>query len=824
MTTLFVDVIVPLSVPNLYTYRVPYEWNDSIAVGKRVIIQFGKSKLYTAIIRQIKDVPPSSYAAKYIDNILDDQPIVTEKQLRFWEWLSNYYMCNIGEVMNAALPSGLKLSSETRIILNPDFDKNYQQLSDKEYLIVEALEVKQVISITDVCNILDQKTVYPLIKSLIEKSVLIIEEEIIERYKPKKEVFVRLNIQANEEEKLKELFDVLEKKAPKQLDLLLKFIQLSKRYSANPEEVKRSLLVKTLEGADSGLAALIKKNVFELYEKEQGRLSQFNGKQNPVNQLNEIQEKAFIEIKKQFETKNVTLLHGVTSSGKTEIYIKLIEECLNNKQQVLYLLPEIALTTQIINRLRKFFGNQVGVYHSKYNENERVEIWNSVLSQFGQNNFKVILGARSALFLPFENLGLIIVDEEHENTFKQYDPSPRYHARDSAIILAGIHGAKTLLGSATPSVESYYNAASGKFGLVELNKRFGGIQMPEILVADVKEATRKKLMKSHFSPMLLDEIQEVLNNKQQIILFQNRRGYAPLLNCQKCNWTPQCTNCDVSLTYHKHINLLRCHYCGFNQKTPKVCEACGSPEIKMKGFGTEKIEDELGIFFPSARVKRMDLDSTRSKNAYYNIISDFEEGNVDILVGTQMVTKGLDFDNVALVGILNADNMLQFPDFRAYERSYQLMAQVSGRAGRKNKRGKVIIQTYNPNHSIIKDVIMNNFTSMYTNELLDRKNFHYPPFYRLIEIALKHSDLNVLNEGAKCLVKNLKSHFGKRILGPESPAVARVRNLYIKNILIKVEKEASTAQVKQIINDELINFTKSNEYKSIRISIDVDPI
>ncbi len=843
--TLFVDVILPLSVPNLYTYRVPYDWNDSIAVGQRVVVQFGKGKLYSALVRRVHEVPPKQYAAKYIESILDEFPVVNEKQFALWEWMCGYYMCTIGDVMIAALPGGLRLSSETKLILHQDYKEKLPttDLSDKEFLILDALELRDVLSLNDVSAIVEQKTVYPLIKSMIEKGIVVIHEELKERYKPKIESFVALASAYDSEEQLKTLFDQLEKKAGKQLDVLMAFIKLSERYSKNRKEVKKKNIVKMVDGADAAIKGLVKKGVLELYEAEVGRLSAFEN-ENKVTQLNEIQQQTFDLINKQFnDGKDVTLLHGVTSSGKTEIYVKMIEEVLAEGKQVLYLLPEIALTTQIINRLKKYFGEAVGVYHSKFNENERVEVWKNVLSSGSKvqplnnkdasakttfnsklSNVKLIIGARSALFLPFDNLGLIIVDEEHDSSFKQYDPAPRYNARDSAIFLAHIHKAKTLLGSATPSVESYFNAQEGKYGFAEMKQRFGGIQMPEILIADVKEASKRKEMKSHFSPMLLDHVALALQNKEQVILFQNRRGFAPQLECDTCAWVPQCTNCDVSLTYHKNTNQLRCHYCGYSVKPPTKCAACGDTNIKMKGFGTEKIEEELSIFYPTAKIARMDLDTTRSKFAHQHIIQDFEDGNIDILVGTQMVTKGLDFDNVSMVGILNADSMLNFPDFRAFERSFQLMAQVSGRAGRKNKRGKVIIQTHNPDHSIIQNVWNNDYLSMYTNQLLDRKNFHYPPYYRLIEITLIHKDLDLVNASSKFLADQLKTHFAKRVLGPEFPLVSRIRNLYHKNILLKVEREASVVQVKKILNELILMFKNDTTFKAVRIQLDVDPI
>lgn len=840
--TYFVDVILPLSVPNLYTYRVPFEWAESIAIGKRVVVQFGKGKLYSALVRRIHEIPPKQYVAKYIDSILDDHPIVNQKQFELWEWMCSYYMCNIGDVMVAALPGGLRLSSETKVVLNQAYKEQVlkKELNDKEFLILDALEIRQVLTLNDVSDIIEQKIVYPIIKSLIEKGIVLIQEELKEKFKPKIESFVSITDYADDEENLKTFFVALEKKAPKQLDVVMTYITLSKRYSKERVEVRKSDILKVVEGGEAALKSLIKKNVFELYEREVGRLASFEN-ENKISNLNEEQQTILDLINAQFgrtenvsgqPVKDVVLLHGVTSSGKTEIYVKLIEQAIAEGKQVLYLLPEIALTTQIINRLRKYFGDMVGVYHSKFNGNERVEVWNNVLGRSLDieknatefSNFKLVIGARSALFLPFSNLGLVIVDEEHDTSYKQYDPSPRYNARDAAIYLAHIHKAKTLLGSATPCIESYYNAQDGKYGFAELTKRFGGVQMPEILIADVKEATRKKQMKSHFSPLLLDTITLALDKKEQVILFQNRRGFAPQLECNICAWIPQCANCDVSLTYHKVSNQLRCHYCGYSIKPPTKCAACGDTDLKMKGFGTEKIEEELSIFYPKARISRMDLDTTRSKFAHQHIIQDFEEGNIDILVGTQMVTKGLDFDNVSMVGILNADSMLNFPDFRSFERSFQLMAQVSGRAGRKSKRGKVIIQTQNPEHSIIQEVIANDFASMYTNQLMDRKNFNYPPYFRLIEVTVIHKDVDMVNASSKYLADALKKHFAKRVLGPEFPLVSRVRNLYHKNILLKIERDASVGQVKKILSELLMKFKSSDDYKSVRVQIDVDPM
>lgn len=864
--TYFVDVIVPLAVPNLYTYRVPFELNADVVVGKRVVVQFGRGKLYSAIIRRIHENPPAKYLAKYIDAVLDEQPIVNEKQFQLWEWMAEYYMCNIGDVMNAALPDGLKLASETKIMLNQAFDfekakANEAQLngiSDKEYLIIDALEVRTVLSIQDITQIAEQKTVYPLIKSLIEKGIVIIHEELKEKFKPKIETYVRLTDAANEEERLREIFAEVEKRASKQLEVLMAFVKLSDRYSGAKTipstEVKKVEILRLVEGGESAIKALVKKNIFEVLEHEASRFVN-SGNATKAFQLNDVQQRVLESIQQQFghgweslsaeehivetnklsgKKKEVVLLHGVTSSGKTEIYVKLIEQVLAQGKQVLYLLPEIALTTQIINRLKKYFGDVVGVYHSKFNTNERVEVWNAVLSSASEEqkarvkdkhpNFQLVVGARSALFLPFSNLGLIIVDEEHDSSFKQYDPAPRYNARDSSIFLGHIHQAKTLLGSATPSLDSYYNAQEGKYGFAEIHERFGGVKMPEILIADVKEARAKKMMKSHFSPLLLDTVKLALQSKEQVILFQNRRGFAPQLECNSCAWVPQCLNCDVSLTYHKAINLLRCHYCGYSTKPPAKCAACGDTNLQMKGFGTEKIEEELAVFFPDSHIGRMDLDTTRSKFAYQHILQDFEDRKIDILVGTQMVTKGLDFGNVAVVGILNADSMLNFPDFRSFERSYQMMAQVSGRAGRSSKRGKVIIQTQNPDHQIIQDVVENNYLSMYTAQLLDRKNFNYPPFFRLINLTIIHRDPDLVNNASKFIADELKQFFNKRVLGPEFPLVARVRNLYHKCILLKIERDVSIAQVKKRVSDTLVLFKAQSAYKSVRVQIDVDPL
>jgi primosomal protein N' (replication factor Y) (superfamily II helicase) len=824
--TLFADVILPLPVPGLFTYRVPFELNDKVGKWKRVVVQFGQKKIYSALVVNIHEIPPKNYAVKYILSLLDKEPVMNEIQYTFWKWIANYYMCEPGEVMNVAIPSALKLASETLLILNPEFNGNYDALSEQEYLVAEALDIQKKLTISEVENIAGQAKVIPLIKTLIEKGVILTEESLQERYTPKVETYIRLANAYRNEDKLKELFDHLEKKAYRQLEALMAYIQLSNFGNDKEKVIRMASLNKQLTSAAASVNALIAKGVFESFKKATTRLDDFQFSSTPESiELNEGQQKAIDEIHLAFNDNKTTLLHGVTSSGKTEIYIKLINEAIENGKQALYLLPEIALTTQIINRLRKYFGNRVGVYHSKYNDNERVEIWNNVLDNQSQKiKYQIILGPRSALFLPYSNLGLVIVDEEHDYSYKQYDPAPRYNARDAAVYLAGLHKANVLLGSATPAIESYFNAKAGKYALVELNTRYGDMRMPEILVADVKKETRYKTMKSHFSSFLLDHVNEALKNKEQVILFQNRRGFSLRLECETCNWMPECKNCDVTLTYHKHNNQLKCHYCGYSRRVPERCDACGSTHLQMKGFGTEKVEDELAILYPDIRISRMDLDTTRSKHAYQNIITDFEERRIDILVGTQMVTKGLDFDNVSVVGILNADNMISFPDFRSYERSYQLMSQVSGRAGRKNKQGKVIIQTYNPYHSVIRDVTEHNYLSMYQSQILERRNFKYPPFYRLILLSLRHKDARILNDAARDLAHLLRDKLQNRVLGPEYPLISKIKNLYIKNIMLKLERSENLKDQKHEILETISRFKGEASYKAVRVIIDVDPV
>ena len=824
--TLFAELIFPIPVEGSFTYRIPLELNELVQVGMRVVVQFGKKKVYTALVRSIHEIPPTTYASKYVLAVLDEKPIVNEKQFVFWEWMADYYMCTLGEVMNAALPGALKLASESKVVLSPEFDGDYKNLNEKEYLIVEALEIQKVLSISDVENISELKKVFPLIKTLIEKKVILLEEELKEKYIPKIETYVQLADDYQSDEALKTLFDQLEKRAYKQLEILIAYLNLSSEENDNFPEIKKSILINRVENGASAYAALEKKGVFVSVMRKESRLQTKDAFDEVSNiELSEVQAKALEEIKTIFTEKEQCLLHGITGSGKTEIYIKLIADTIAQGKQVLYLLPEIALTAQIINRLSKYFGKRVGVYHSRYNQNEQVEIWNKVLDKedYQSDAYDIILSARSGIFLPYSNLGLIVVDEEHDTSYKQQDPAPRYHARDAALVLAHRHGAKALMGTATPSVESYYNARRGKYGLVNLLSRFGESKLPEVLVADIKVETRRKMMRSHFSSFLLKHIETALENNEQVILFQNRRGFSPRLECEVCNWIPECVNCDISLVYHKQHNRLKCHICGYSTAVPTKCGSCGSSDVKMRGFGTEKVEEDLAIILPKAKIKRMDLDTTRSKYAYEQIFKDFEERNIDILIGTQMVTKGLDFDNVGIVGVLNADNMLNYPDFRAFERSFQMMVQVSGRAGRKNKTGKVIIQTYSPYHSVIRYVINNDYQEMYASQILERRNFHYPPFYRLIKFSLKHKDFHLLNNAAQEFTALLRKEFGNAVLGPEYPMVSRVRGLFLKDSLLKLPKDKSNAQMKVAVKKCIKQFRKLGIYNSARLIIDVDP-
>jgi len=815
----FINVILPIPLERLFTYSITEEESVLLQPGMRVAVPFGKSKIYTGLVHSIHQTPPQAYEAKEIHQLLDDYPIVNSIQLKHWEWMASYYMCTLGEVVRSALPSAFLLESETLVLRNLEYEVDEKELLDDEFLIFEALQHQSILKVQEVSAIVERKNVLPILERLLKKKVIVLKEEVYDQYKPKLVRYVKLGAEYASDEKLEELLKSLSR-APKQSQVVLTLFQLQ---GSTRKPIKVTDLEKSSNSSKAIIKSLVDKGILEEYFIKTDRVTYDGVSDNSESKdLNEYQESALVDIKAAFEQKKVTLLKGVTSSGKTEVYVKLIEECLEKGLQALYLLPEIALTTQLISRLQEYFGDKIAIYHSKYNVQERVEVWQNVLQ--GKPKAQLVIGARSALYLPFSKLGLVIIDEEHESSFKQFDPAPRYHARDAAIVLGNLHNAGVLLGSATPSVESYYNAQTGKYGYAEITRRYGNVLMPDMELVDIKEAARKKRMKGHFSERLLVEIEETLSEGGQIILFQNRRGFAPLLECLTCGHTPQCPNCDVSLTYHQFRNQLRCHYCGHHTALPEICFACGSPDLDTKGFGTEQIEKEVIGLFPNAKVGRMDLDTTRGKHGYEKIITAFEQQELDILVGTQMLTKGLDFRNVNLVGVMNADSLLNFPDYRAHERTYQLLTQVSGRAGRTKKRGKVIIQTYNPYHQILKQVTTSDYEGMYTEQLYEREQFKYPPVSRIIKVTFKHKNYNVLNEAADWFAGALRSNFGGTVLGPEYPPVARIRNQYLKHVMVKVQKVQSLAQTKANIKRIETSFKAISMYRSVRVIYNVDHV
>ncbi|MBJ7881761.1 replication restart helicase PriA [Gelidibacter salicanalis] len=812
----YIDVILPIPLEKLFTYSITAAESEFLQPGMRVAVPFGKSKIYTGLVFKIHQQKPVGYDAKDIHQILDDTHITTPTQLKHWQWIADYYMCTLGDVLRAALPNSFLLESETIISKNPDKIINDDHLKDDEFLVYEALHHQSSLKIQDLVSILDKKNVFPIINSLLDKEAIVIQEEVYEKYKPKLVRYVKLNSQYADQVKLQDLLEELSR-APKQRDVVMTLFSIS---AQTKKPVKVSELSEASEASSAIIKTLIDKEVLEEYHIQEDRVGYSGDANEDSKTLNKYQEKALEEIKQTFEEHHITLLHGVTSSGKTEVYVKLIEDVIATGKQVLYLLPEIALTTQLVTRLETYFGGKVSVYHSKYSAHERFELWHNVLEN--QPKAQIVLGARSSIFLPYHNLGLVIVDEEHETSFKQFDPAPRYHARDAAIVLASLFDSKTLLGSATPSLESYYNVQQGKYGLVEITHRFNDVLMPEIELVDIQDKHKRKRMTGHFSDRLIEEMTEALKDGHQIILFQNRRGFSPIVECNTCGHAPQCSNCDVSLTYHQYKNELRCHYCGYHTAMLKTCMACGSVELDNKGFGTEQVQEEAQALFPDHKVARMDLDTTRGKFGYEKIIRAFEEKEIDILVGTQMLTKGLDFRNVKLVGIMNADNMLNFPDFRAHERSFQLMLQVSGRAGRTDERGKVLIQTYNPHHRILQQVSTNNYAEMFKEQMDERHNFNYPPIFRLIKITLKHKDFNKVNIGAEWYATALRQVFKSNILGPEFPPVSRIRNQFHKNILVKIPPQQSLAKTKKAMVKVNNSFLSIKEFRSVRVILNVD--
>ncbi len=812
----YVEVVLPLALPNTFTYYVPEDLIAQIQFGVRVEVPFGKNKLYSGLIVGTQAAPAPNQRIKAIFSVLDKEPILAERHWEFWQWLAAYYGCTVGQVMTAALPSNLKLTSETRIMLSPLYDENYDGLNNNEFMIAEALSFQEELSLDEVRKILNLKSTYHVIAGLLDKKVIYLKEELKEKFKPKTISCVRLlEPYVSEPEAIEEAFKLC-KRSAKQQNAILAYLQLDKK-----QEFIRKQDIYNNAGVDSAVVkAIAKKKIWEIYDREVDRTGGYTGDIIDAHPLTEQQLRALKEIDSSFSEKNVTLLHGVTGSGKTRVYIELIQKAIDRGEQVLYLLPEIALTTQIITRLQKIFGDQIAVYHSRMNNNERVEVWHQVVR--GQR--KLVLGARSSLFLPFQKLNMIVVDEEHDRSFKQHDPAPRYNGRDGAVYLANLFGAKTLLGTATPSVETFYNAQKGKYALVQMPERIGGLEMPDVVITDAKKEMKQRKLQSHFTTKLLEELKTTLENGAQAILFQNRRGYAPTMRCTTCGWHQECIHCDVSLTYHKFFNNLQCHYCGYSISLPKICPTCGLAELKLQGFGTEKIEDELKIYLPDAKIGRMDLDTVRTKNALGTIINDFEEKRIDILVGTQMVTKGLDFENVGLVGVISADQLLQFPDFRASERGFQLITQVAGRAGRKKKQGKVIVQAMNTTHPVLKEVIEHDYLQFYNREIMERQAFRYPPFARLIKITLKHKKPDVLNHGTKIFADFLRKQLGDRLRGPAVPHPARVRGQYLLDILLKLENNGKLlAQTKAWIQDAVSLLRNERGYSGVRVNVDVDP-
>ena len=822
--TLFADVLLPVPITKLFTYRVPFELNEIIDVGFRVIVQFGKKKIITGVVAKLHEKPPEVYQAKYIIDLLDDKPLMNQNQLRLYEWIAAYYMATMGEVLNVGMPSGLKLSSESKIQLNPDFGIHQpgSTFSEKEQLIIHVLERDQVITYGEAAQILQIKSYLKIIKSLIAKEAILIFEEVKEKYTPKKETYIKLSQHWLNVEHLEKLMVALEKK-PKQLDVLLAYLNLVPVF--NNKELNYKGIAKkeiTAQGVSlSSLKTLEKNKVIERFQTIIPRFSLPGRDEHYTIELTEVQQSTKSEILTGLEEKQTVLLHGITGSGKTEIYIELIQDVLEQGEQVLYLLPEIALTTQIVSRLQKIFGDRMGVYHSKYSDNERVEVWKGLIS----GRFPLIIGVRSSIFLPFDNLGLIIVDEEHEFSYKQFDPAPRYHARDAAQVLARIHSAKVLMGTATPSFESFYLAQEGKFGYVTLEERFGEAKLPKIVYADLTKERKQKTIKGDFTSILADKIAQSLSRNEQVIVFQNRRGYSPYIACEECSWIPKCDNCAVSLTYHMYFNQLRCHYCGHHERLPVTCPACGSTKLRTMGFGTEKLEEDLTLLFPEARIQRMDLDTTRRKYSYQKIINDFEQGDIDILVGTQMVSKGLDFDNVTLVGIFDVDRMLHFPDFRSTERTYQLSVQVSGRSGRNMKPGEVVVQTANVKQPILHYITRQNFLEFYNHEIEDRHKYKYPPFYRLIRITMKHKDKTTINLASHALTTRIKEQFHKNlVLGPHEPTISKIRNLYLMEIILKIPRETvDLSRLKSMLINTANSLKQEKEYKQVFVVFDVDP-
>ena len=819
----FVDVILPLAIERAYTYRVPdgpdFDVLKAQKRGVRVSVPFGKRKLYTALTYRFHQEPPGAYQAKEVLEVLDEEPLVSKQQWIHWQWIADYYLCTLGEVMKSALPSAFLLQSETQIILNPEELVLPEDLNDEEYLIWDALKIRERLEIAELSEITGRKRPLKAIEKLLQQKKVLLEEDLKAKYSTKKERRLGLGVDYQLDSGLERLLQDLER-APKQKEILMQFFQMQ---GGSQEGVPRVQLLKRSTAGAASLKSLIDKGILQEFEVDVDRLPlRSNRGPEAVVELSPKQQEVLETIKRGIEEGRPALLHGVTASGKTEVFVKLAEEVIEQGKQVLYLVPEIALTVQLIERLKRYLGGKVVVYHSRFSRNEQVELW--LKTHAGGEQVSVIVGARSSLFLPFKNLGLIVVDEEHESSFKQFDPAPRYHGRDAAVYLAHIHRCGIVLGSATPSLESYFNAQNNKYLYTALLERYRPVAMPEIQMISLKEAQRKKQMKGHFSPVLYEAIQDRLARKEQIILFQNRRGYSPVLECTVCGHSPGCPNCDVKLTYHQNRNQLRCHYCGFKSPVPKQCEACGTPGALPKGLGTQQVEEEVKEFFPEARVQRMDQDTTRGKTSLQKIVRQFEQQEIDILIGTQMVTKGLDFERLGLVGVMNADSLMNFPDYRAHERAFQLLMQVAGRAGRAYGQGQVLIQTYQPEHPLLQQLSMYQYLPFYEQQLRERQQFAYPPFVRLVKLSLKSRDYNKVIEGARWMGEALRQLKGCTVLGPEFPLIPRIRNQYIQQILVKSAPGSSAAQTKQSVKRIVHSFHAIAAFRSIRLVFDVDHI
>lgn len=819
----YAEVILPLPLYSAFTYSIPDDLKDKVSIGSRVLVQFGRKKFYTGIVGRLTSQPPGNFEIKPIMALLDEAPIVRYPQLRFWEWIADYYLCSIGDVYKAAVPTGLKPESETWVTLNPDYELPQDEIfSEKEALVVTLLDSEKKLKLGEIEEKLKIKRNSPLISRMLERGILEIAEKVAQKYRPKTVTFVGLNAEAGNQQKIHEFFDLV-KRAPQQEKALIAFLDLSRWMAGNDQqkEVEREALLERAGVAPPVLKAMADKGIFNVFKKSINRFAKENTTKVRLNKLSPEQEVALASIVESWKERDVTLLHGITGSGKTEIYTYLIQKCLSDGNQVLYLVPEISLTTQLTDRLRAVFGDQLIVYHSRFSDNERVDIWKKLLST---NKPYVIIGARSSLFLPFARLGLIIVDEEHEPSFKQYDPAPRYNARDAALMLAKLHGAKSLLGSATPSIETYYKATNGKYGLVELTKRFQESVLPDVELIDMRLQRLKKRNKGIISEPLEDVIALTLKEGKQVILFQNRRGFAPVMICKACGWTPKCENCDVSMVYHKYSDSLHCHYCGHTMRVPQLCPACGENAVETFGYGTERIAEEISEQFGESRVSRMDLDTTRNKDSYQELISDFSSHKTDILVGTQMVTKGLDFGNVLTVGVLNADTMLNFPDFRSNERAFNMMEQVAGRAGRRNEKGKVLIQTTDTENPVLNYVRNHDYLGFYEEEIQERENLNYPPFTKIIMIYLKNKDRKIVDEAAVLMAMALRDVFGPRVLGPEKPFISRIATYNLQQIMLKVEAGASMLKVKQILRKIYESLARDYRMKTTTVYYDVDPV